>query len=138
MNKDCIFCKILNKEIPNYTIYEDEFVLAFLDIFPHAPGHTVVIPKQHFENPLQMEEDYFKNYSAGLKNTLAKIESTLKPDGYNVGWNQNDAGGQVVPHLHTHIMPRFKNDGGGSMHSIIKNPGDKSVKDIFELFNYQK
>lgn len=132
---DCLFCKIINKEIPNFTVYEDEGVLAFLDIFPHALGHTVVIPKKHFDNPLEMNEEEFKNFSIGLKKTLEKVQEVLKPAGFNVGWNQNEAGGQVVPHLHAHILPRFDGDGGGSIHSIIKNPGDKSVKEVFALFN---
>ncbi|EKD43071.1 MAG: hypothetical protein ACD_72C00471G0002 [uncultured bacterium] len=131
---DCIFCKIINKEIPNYTVYEDENVLAFLDIFPHALGHTVVIPKKHFETPLEMSVEEFKNFSAGLKNSLDKVETVLKPAGYNVGWNQSEAGGQVVPHLHVHMLPRYADDGGGNMHSIVKNAGNKSPKELFELF----
>ncbi len=131
---DCLFCKIINKEIPNFTVFEDEHILAFLDIFPHAFGHTVVIPKKHFDTPLDMNNYEFKNFSNGLKKTLDKIQEKLKPAGYNVGWNQGVAGGQVVPHLHVHIFPRYNDDGGGSMHSIIKNPGDKTVKEIFELF----
>ncbi|MFA6424454.1 MAG: HIT domain-containing protein [Candidatus Magasanikbacteria bacterium] len=131
---DCLFCKIINKEIPNFTIYEDENVLAFLDIFPHALGHTVVIPKKHFHNPLEMSEDEFKNFSVGIKKAQDKIEAVLKPAGYNVGWNQDEVGGQVVPHLHVHIFPRYEGDGGGNMHSIINNPGGQAVKDVFELF----
>jgi len=85
---DCIFCKIINKEIPNYTVYEDENVLAFLDIFPHAMGHTVVIPKKHFDTPLEMSEEEFINYSISLKKALEHVEKILKPAGFNVGWNQ--------------------------------------------------
>ncbi len=132
---DCLFCKIINKEIPNFTVYEDENVLAFLDIFPHALGHTVVIPKKHFDTPLEMSEEEFIYFSVGLKKSLEKVQEVLKPAGFNVGWNQNKAGGQVVPHLHAHILPRFNGDGGGSIHSIIKNPGDKSVKEVSVLFN---
>lgn len=131
---DCLFCKIVNKEIPNFTVFEDEHTLAFLDIFPHAVGHTVVIPKKHFDTPLDMSGDEFKNFSNGLKKTLDRVQEKLKPAGYNVGWNQGAVGGQVVPHLHVHIFPRYNGDGGGNMHSIIKNPGDKTVKEIFELF----
>ncbi len=131
---DCIFCKIINKEIPNYTVYEDENVLAFLDIFPCALGHTVVIPKKHFETPLEMSVDEYKNYSVGVQAALQKVNSTLKPAGFNVGWNQNKVAGQAVSHLHTHIIPRFEGDGGGSMHSIIKNQGEKTVQEVYELF----
>lgn len=131
---NCIFCKIVNKEIPNYTVYEDDFVLAFLDIFPHAKGHTVVIPKKHFDTPLDMDESEWQKFCAGLKKAQEKIEQVLKPSGYNVGWNQKPIGGQIVPHLHAHIMPRYEGDGGGSMHSIIKNPGDKTPKEVYEFF----
>lgn len=132
---DCLFCKIINKEIPNFTIYEDENVLAFLDIFPHAMGHVVVIPKKHFDTPFEMSGEEFKNFSNGLKNALEKVQTILKPAGYNVGWNQGVAGGQVVAHLHAHILPRYQGDGGGSMHSIVKNPGTKTVKEVFDLFS---
>lgn len=131
---DCIFCKIINKEVPNYTVYEDENVLAFLDIFPCAMGHTVVIPKKHFKTPLEMSSEEFKNFSAGVQIALQKVNATLKPDGFNVGWNQEEAGGQAVPHLHMHILPRFVGDGGKNMHSIVKNPGDKTPAELFELF----
>lgn len=131
---DCIFCKIIAGAVPNYTVYEDENVLAFLDIFPHAKGHTVVIPKQHIETPFDMEDKEWQDFFAGIKKTQDRIEQVLKPDGYNVGWNQKPAGGQAVPHLHAHIIPRYENDGGGSMHSIIKNPGDISPKDLAPLF----
>lgn len=135
---DCLFCKIINKEIPNYTVYEDENVLAFLDIFPHAVGHTVVIPKKHFDTPLQMSEEEFINFNIGLKRTLEQVQMVLKPAGFNVGWNQSPAGGQVVPHLHAHIMPRYEGDGGGSMHSIVNNSGDKTVQELSKLFIERK
>ncbi len=108
--------------------------MAFLDIFPHAMGHTIVIPKKHFDNPLEMSEEEFKNYSIGLKKALEHVQKILKPAGFNVGWNQGPAGGQVVPHLHLHILPRYEGDGGGSMHSIVKNIGNKTVKEVSELF----
>ncbi|MCX6779869.1 MAG: HIT family protein [Candidatus Magasanikbacteria bacterium] len=131
---NCIFCKIINKEVPNYTVYEDENVLAFLDIFPVAKGHTVVIPKKHFETPLEMSTEEFKNFSAGVHIALQRVETILSPGGFNVGWNQKEAGGQAVPHLHVHIIPRYEGDGGGNMHSIVKNPGDKTPAELFELF----
>ncbi|MFH1947254.1 MAG: HIT family protein [Candidatus Magasanikbacteria bacterium] len=131
---DCIFCKIIKGEIPNYTVYEDEKVLAFLDIHPHAKGHTVVIPKVHAENYFDLNEDLLEHLSLGIKRTMEKIDKVLNPDGYNVGWNQGEVAGQAVPHLHIHIMPRWEGDGGGSMHSIVNNAGDKSVEEVNKLF----
>ncbi|MBU2542617.1 HIT family protein [Patescibacteria group bacterium] len=130
----CIFCKIIKGEIPNYTVYEDEKVLAFLDIHPHAKGHTVVVPKVHAENYFDINEDLLEHLSLGVKRAMEKIDKVLNPDGYNVGWNQGEVAGQVVPHLHIHIMPRWEGDGGGSMHSVISNDGGISVEEVNKLF----
>ena len=131
---DCIFCKIIVGEIPNYTIYEDDFALAFLDITPRTKGHTLVIPKVHAENLLELDEKYAEKLLVTVKKTQEKLNDVLKPDGYNVGWNHGKAGGQLVPHLHIHIMPRFDGDGGSNMHAIVNNPGDESVEEVYKLF----
>lgn len=131
---NCIFCKIINKEIPNYTVYEDEHVLAFLDIQPRSKGHTIVIPKVHAENSSKLSDEQVQNLFVGVKRAQAKVEATLHPDGYNVGWNQGEAGGQVVPHVHVHIMPRWHGDGGNNMHGIVNRPGDEPVEEIYKLF----
>ena len=130
---DCIFCKIVNKEIPNYTVYEGEHVLAFLDINPHAKGHTIVIPKVHAENYFDLNEDLLEFFSVGVKRAMEKLKEKLHPAGYNVGWNQNEVAGQVVPHLHVHIFPRYEGDGGGSMHSIVPRLKDLDIKTVAEL-----
>lgn len=132
--KDCIFCKIVDGDIPNYTVYEDSQVLAFLDINPHAKGHTVIVPKVHAETIFDLNEELQKHFFPAIQKVMERIEEVLGPDGYNVGWNQLEAAGQVVPHLHVHIMPRWKGDGGGSMHSIVKNPGDQGVEEVAKLF----
>jgi histidine triad (HIT) family protein len=65
---------------------------------------------------------------------MNRVQNVLHPDGFNVGWNHNSVAGQVVPHLHVHIFPRYQGDEGGSMHSIIKNPGTKTVEEVAALF----
>ncbi len=132
--RDCIFCKIIQGEIPAHKIYEDENSLAFLDINPRAKGHTVVIPKVHAATPLEMNEGFAELFAA-VKKTMKLIDDKLSPDGYNVGWNQKPAGGQVVEHLHVHILPRWRGDGGGNMHSIINHPGDQPVEQVAEKFH---
>ena len=129
---DCIFCKIINKEIPNYTVYEDDQVLAFLDIFPHAVGHTVVIPKMHVANLLELSEEKIAPLFAGVKKVQEKLMEKLQPEGFTVGWNHGEAGGQAVPHLHIHVFPRWNNDGGGSLHSVLKKINDPDVKAVYE------
>ncbi len=131
---DCVFCKIVTGEIPSYKVYEDEGVFAFLDIKPHAKGHTVLIPKKHGVSAFDFEDDVLREVIVGVKRVLERVKEVLQPDGFNVGWNDGTAAGQVVPHLHVHVMPRWNGDGGGSMHSIIKNPGEMSVDEIAKLF----
>lgn len=131
---NCIFCKIGRKEIPAHVIYEDKHSLAFLDIKPHSKGHTVVIPKQHAVTSFDLDDQALQELILGVKKTLGILRDVLFPDGFNVGWNQNTAAGQVVPHLHIHIFPRYNGDGGGSMHSIVNSPSSSTVDDVAKLF----
>jgi histidine triad (HIT) family protein len=132
---DCIFCKIAEGTIPSYKVYEDEFVLAFLDIFPCSDGHTVVIPKKHFAEIAEVGESEWVNLMNGLKKAVEKVDSVLKPAGMNVGINNRKAAGQAVPHLHWHIIPRYEKDGGGSMHSIVKAEKKLEVSEIAKKFS---
>lgn len=131
---DCIFCKIVRGEIPNYTVYEDDQVLAFLDIHPCAKGHTLIIPKKHFESLKEMDYEEWQGFMRGLNTARERIEEVLRPEGLNAGINERAAAGQAVPHAHWHIIPRWEGDGGGSMHSIIKSKSEVNVKAVAELF----
>ncbi len=127
---DCIFDKIIAGEIPCHKVFENENTLAFLDIKPHAKGHTVVIPKKHAVRVFEM--DNFGSFMEDVRAVMKILEDKLHPDGFNVGWNQNHSAGQVVPHVHVHIFPRYEGDGGGSMHSIVNSPSD--VEEVAALF----
>lgn len=108
--QDCIFCKIIKGEIPSYKIYEDEISFAFLDANPVNPGHTLVIPKKHFENIFDIEE----NTAGHIIKIAKKISIALKKTGaggVNIIMNNAKAAGQVVFHSHVHIIPRKLNDG---------------------------
>jgi len=131
---ECIFCKIIKGEIPCYKVHEDKNSLAFLDIKPHSKGHTVVIPKQHGETASDFTETYFTEFFSSVKKTMEILQNKLNPDGFNVGWNNGSTAGQVVPHLHIHIFPRYDGDGGGSMHSIINNP-QIDIEKVAKLFD---
>lgn len=131
----CIFCKIAKGIIPAHKVYEDKNVFAFLDVNPHAKGHTVVIPKKHGFSALDFNDNDLKKMAVAIKKTMEIIKEKLHPDGFNVGWNDGSAAGQVVPHLHIHIMPRYNGDGGGSMHSVVKNSGNMTVEEVAGLFN---
>ncbi len=124
---DCIFCKITKKEIPAEIIYEDETTVAVLDVNPWAPGHTMILPKIHAENILDLSEAATGLVFNAVKKTTEILKNGLKPDGFTTGINQGRAGGQIVDHLHIHIIPRWENDGGGSIHSVVNNPPKKSI-----------
>ncbi len=107
---DCIFCKIIKGQIPSSKIYEDDYSLAFLDIGPFTKGHSIVVPKNHYVNLLDFPEDEMKNYFSALKKVTTKIKVNLEADGVNIMQNNFKAAGQVVNHLHFHVIPRWKND----------------------------
>lgn len=103
---DCIFCKIIKGEIPSYKVYEDENFLAFLDINPLNPGHTLVIPKKHYRWVLDVPQ--FGKYWEFAGKIAKKLQQNLKTDSINFVTL-----GYEVPHAHVHVIPRFKNDDLG-------------------------
>ncbi len=127
---DCLFCKIANKEIPAEVIYEDDNAVGILDIYPVAPGHTMVIPMVHCENILDLPEEKIGDVFSAVKKITATLGKALRPDGFTIGINHGKASGQAVDHLHIHIIPRFKDDGGGSMHSVVNNPPKEPLNKI--------
>lgn len=107
---DCIFCKILNNEIPSYTIYEDENVLAFLDITQGTKGHTLIIPKKHVKNIYELDEETASNIFRVVPKIAKALKSAFNPIGLNI-INNNDKPLQSVFHFHIHLIPRYEDDG---------------------------
>ncbi|MEI6144565.1 MAG: HIT family protein [Candidatus Berkelbacteria bacterium] len=108
---DCIFCKIAGGEIPTNKIYENEELLAFLDIMPVRPGHTLVISKKHFANILETPADTSAKMLELAKKIGKHIIEEFGADGVNITNNTHAAAGQSVLHVHFHIIPRYENDG---------------------------
>ena len=107
----CLFCKIVRGEIPCTKVYENEKALAFLDISPVNKGHTLVLPKKHFETIVDIDDQSLCELIKAVKKLSNAVMKAVKADGINIGINNYRAAGQLVPHLHVHIMPRFENDG---------------------------
>lgn len=105
----CIFCKIIAHELPSTQVYEDKDTLAFLDIKPVNPGHTLVIPKKHFENIHDMPDALVGKVAIAAKKVADAILK-LGAKGVNIGMNNGEAAGQIVFHAHVHVMPRYGND----------------------------
>jgi histidine triad (HIT) family protein len=107
---DCLFCKIAKGEIPSKKVYEDRDVIAFLDINPATPGHTLVVPKKHAEDMTTADEKDLEKTIAVVKKIVARQKERLGAQGVNVMQNNGHAAGQLVAHLHFHVIPRFAND----------------------------
>ena len=120
MKNDCIFCAIAAGEIPSHKIYEDDVVLAYLDINPFSEGHALVIPKAHSEGLLDTPDETLAAVLARVKKVAARIKEALPCDGFNILQNNGEAAGQTVKHLHFHIVPRR----AGEPVSFESRPGD--------------
>ena len=108
---DCVFCKIIAGELPSWKVYETDTVLAFMDIGPVVKGHTLVIPKAHHENVTTLPDDQLAAVMVvARKIARAQLEG-LGAEGVNLHQANGAAAGQVVPHFHVHVIPRFKSDG---------------------------
>lgn len=129
---DCLFCKIADHSIPANIVYEDEKIAAFLDIHPLSPGHTVIIPKVHAENILDLTTEMIAPIFESVKTLTCVLNKALNPQGFTIGINHGKVSGQAVDHLHVHIIPRFSGDGGKSLHSIVSNPPKEPLKEIKE------
>ena len=104
---DCIFCKIINKEIPGKIVYEDDVCMAFLDLSQATYGHTLVIPKKHYANILEVDDETLAHVMKIVKNLANQIVEKLDAKGVNVLTNTNEVAGQTVHHFHIHILPRY-------------------------------
>ena len=111
MQTDCVFCKIVQGALPSTRIFEDQLSLVFLDIAPVVKGHALVIPKEHYD-PITATPDTVLQHLITVARRIAAAQMAgLSADGVNIMQANGAAAGQVVPHLHFHIIPRFSNDG---------------------------
>ncbi len=127
---DCIFCRIVAGSIPCMKVYEDEHVLAFLDIQPLADGHTMVIPKAHHQRLEELPAESHGPMLAALARVSGAVREAMDAPSTTVGLNNGREAGQVVPHVHFHLVPRFADDGGGSIHSIVRSATGAELEPI--------
>ena len=110
---DCIFCKIANGEIPSATLYEDEDFRVILDMGPAAKGHSLILPKAHYANLLELPDELAAKAIGLAKKMTGKLMTALEADGLNVVQNNGEAAGQTVFHFHMHLIPRYAEDQSG-------------------------
>lgn len=126
----CLFCKIINKEIPAEIIYEDEAAMAVLDANPISSGHALVLPKVHAENILELPDEKIEGVFKAAKRVTELLEKALGPTGFTIGINHGKVSGQTIDHLHIHVIPRWLGDGGKSVHVVVDNPPKEPASEI--------
>ena len=127
---DCLFCKIIKGDIPCYKIYENEFVLAFLDINPDSDGHTLIIPKTHYTDIDDIDTNTLTEIFKAAKIVKKLLEEKLNCDGLSL--LQNNGSVQEIKHFHLHLKPQYKDKV--SLEIVKHNEYIKDVKEIYELF----
>jgi len=110
---DCLFCKIASGAQAAEIVHRDPGAIAFLDVFPAARGHVLVVPQAHAETLLDLEDAAVGDLFRTVKAVMGKVRAALSPMGFNVGWNHGRAAGQHVFHLHVHLIPRYAEGGRG-------------------------
>lgn len=129
----CIFCSIVNKEIPSSCIYEDDKVMAFLDLSQVTKGHTLVVPKQHYDHILECDDETLAHLIKVVKMLALRITEKLDAKGVNILNNTHEAAGQTVNHLHFHIIPRYSDND-----AIVIQFNESEKQDLNELANTLK
>jgi histidine triad (HIT) family protein len=130
--ESCIFCRIVRKEAPSSIIYEDDDVLAFMDIRPVSEGHTLVISKRHYENIYDVPRTIICKIYEIVKRVAIALRETIKPDGISIVQQNGAAANQDIFHIHVHLIPRY--DGQkmrfGEANSIPREKLDLVAKKI--------
>lgn len=129
----CIFCSIVNKEIPSSCIYEDDQVMAFLDLSQVTKGHTLVVSKKHYDNLLECDDETLAHLIQVVKMLAVRISERLNAQGVNVLNNTHEAAGQTVNHLHFHIIPRYSEND-----AVVIQFNESEKQDLDELVKILK
>jgi histidine triad (HIT) family protein len=128
---DCIFCKIVSKEIPTKILVETESCIGFLDAFPLAKGHALVIPKNHYEKIQDLPTEINTEIFSTVHNLIHKIDSLTGAT--LIAIHNGKESGQEIPHVHVHLIPRSKDDSAGAVHSMFSQKPELSESEIDEL-----
>ena len=127
---DCLFCKIIKGDIPSKTVYEDDLVKVFLDINPSTNGDMLVVPKKHFENIYDIDDNLLLHIHKVIKELYDLLKEKLSCDGLTIV--QNNGHGQEIKHYHVHVTPRYKND------QITTNKNKDILVDIEDVYEQLK
>lgn len=129
---DCIFCKLANGDIPTNTIYEDNDFRVFLDAAPATKGHCLIVPKEHFDNLEELSDDVASKVFPLAKKMMKLLKEKLDWDGFNVVQNNGEVAGQTVFHFHTHLIPRYIDDGQ-NLNMKPSSPKEGELEEVLNL-----
>ena len=128
---DCIFCKIVSKEIPAKLLVETDLCIGFLDAFPLTKGHALIIPKNHYEKIQDLPADVNSEIFSTMHKLISKVDSLTGAT--LVAIHNGKDSGQEIPHVHIHLIPRSKDDSAGAVHSMFSKTSELSESEIDEL-----
>ena len=134
-DENCIFCKLANGEIPTATLYDDEDFRVILDASPASKGHALILPKQHYADLYELDDEIAAKALVLAKKMITKLTPILECDGYNVVQNNKEAAGQTVFHFHMHLIPRYKDDQvglGWKMGTLDEKEKEEILKKVGE------
>jgi histidine triad (HIT) family protein len=126
----CIFCRIVSGEIPAEIVANEPEVVAFLDVQPLADGHVLVVPRAHVAQVEDLEPGAADALFRAVVRLAGPVREALAAAGTTIGINNGAATGQTVPHVHVHIVPRWENDGAGSIHSMFERRTSRTLADV--------
>jgi histidine triad (HIT) family protein len=129
----CVFCRIIRGELPAHRVYEDERVLAFLDINPSAPGHTLILPKAHVAQVEDLSEEDASALFRALHLLVGRIQEAVGATASTIGINNGLGSGQEIPHVHIHIIPRSKGDRGRIIQGIVRSTARHDEDDMIRI-----
>ncbi len=131
--QDCIFCKIVAGSIPAHRVGENEGALAFLDVHPLVDGHVLVVPKTHVGLVADLDDEAAAAVFHLARDVTRAQRAQLGAEAVTIGVNDGPAAGQVVPHVHVHLIPRHAADGGANVHAIVSTPATRSLDAVAAL-----
>jgi histidine triad (HIT) family protein len=131
--QDCIFCKIVSGQIPARIVRQNEKAVAFLDAFPLAAGHALVVPKTHYQKVQDMAPADAQAVFQLVHEMVGRVESATGEAASTIAVHNGKEAGQEVPHVHVHIIPRKQGDGAGPVHSMFKNRPKPSAQEMDAL-----
>ena len=133
---DCIFCKIAKGDIPAKIITQTEKSIAFMDAFPLTPGHSLVIPKKHYQKVQEIPKDENSDLFETVRTVLSKVDNLTKAT--LVAIHNGKESGQEIPHVHVHLIPRISGDSAGPVHSMFKSTEKLSEEQTNEIYKKLK